>query len=545
MWVTSGCSGEFFLCYEKDSEPTRKPETTVTSRPVKPTEPIAVAVVSSSSLEKNNVWIYIIVASCVILLVGFGLIVGCVVKRRQQNDKSRQLAEKRQIRIELKEHRENMEENGVTMVMPLANRSLSLESINYGDAINYSYGNRYEYDKDGSVCSSQSSHSGMTSLSARTTGYLMKTRPSFHGSMRRMQNGILKKGISTPDISVLGKMYCEANMNSKHQRGSLRRQSKNSLVRGSQSSLESVREVCSKYQVFDIPLEKKLQQQYRRPSKYNTVSFGVGSSQRTYDSRIYSPPENASRKYSTVGFAGSASERAYRNSIRSLPGSSRSSCRKITRAIVHSRTPSVKDSPARTVNKNEIVSEESGSHGIKVQQNSKYTRNLEMNPEKLHKTNSTYDIPRDTQYHDPTSLIVRSKSPEPAQRLSVKSERPESPVVTISKPESIYEIVDKLKVNKPVILPKPKLLPKPNTANAIYATVNKSYFKAASRAERKDYVINTTTDVVSLEDDEDDAVSAERESQYARLEAFKPASVFAMPVPSMNVPGVSTGTTNI
>jgi hypothetical protein len=161
------------------------------------------------------------------------------------------------------------------------------------------------------------------------------------------------------------------------------------------------------------------------------------------------------------------------------------------------------------------------------------------------KNETAYEIPRDTQYHDPTSLIVRSKSPQPKQTLNFKNERSESPVSVISKAESIYEIVDKLKVNKPKTLPKPKLLPKPNTANAIYATVNKSYFKAASRAGKKDNVICSTFDVMSMEDDEDDAISAERESQYARPEAFKPTSTFTVNVPTISLPGVSTGDTKI
>lgn len=458
----------------------------------------------------------------------------------QQNDKSRQLAEKRQIRIELKEHRENMEENGVTMV-PIANRSLSLESINYGDSINYSYGSRYENEKEGSVCSSRSSNSGMTSMSARTTGYLMKTRPSIHGSMTRMPSGKLKKGISTPDISVLGKMYCDANMNmNKYHRGSLRRQSKNSLARGSQSSLESVREVCDKYQVFDIPLEKKLMQPYRRPSKYNTVSFGVGSSQRIPDSRIYSLPETTLRKNSSVGFTASAHEQAYRYSMRSLPGSSRNSSRtssrRVTKAIVHSRSPSVKDIPACVPEASKAASNISDN---KTQHISKPNQRLEQPL----KTKPSYEIPRDTQYHDPTSLIVRPS--EPKQRLNVKVERSESPVSVISKAESIYEIVDKLKVNKPALLPKPKILPKPS--NAIYATVNKSYFKAALKAEKKDDVMCSTFDVMSMEDDEDDAVVPERESQYARLEAFKSASTLSVSVStiSLHVPGVSTDDTKI
>lgn len=467
----------------------------------------------------------------------------------QQNDKSRHLAEKRQTRIELKEHRENMEENGVTMLPPLATRSLSVESMNYGEPVNYSYGSRYEYEKEGSVCSSRSSNSGMTSLSTRTTGYLMKTRPNFNNSMRRMHSGIMKKGISTPDISVLGKMYCEANKTSKqHNRSSLRMQNRNSLARGSQSSLESVKEVCSKYQVFDIPLERNIQQRTRRPSKYNTVSFGVGGSERAYDSRISYSGENVPRKFSTVGFSRSASVRP-RSHLRSMTNLSDSG-RKETKAIVHTRSPSVKDLSTSIITRNR--------NSVRYGSDRKQTRLIpttsfrdkeiinvtKVEPQQQIKQGNakTCSIPRDTQYHDPASLITRSKSPE------LRSNTPnlghsENQIVTISKPESIYETVNKERLKKPPILPKPKILPKPSSA--IYATVNKSYFKAVSKAEGPNGVIGTTFDVMSMEADEDDAVSVSKESQYARLEAFKPTSMFSMPVPTITLPGVSRDDSNI
>lgn len=470
----------------------------------------------------------------------------CLIFYSQQNDKSRHLAEKRQIRIELKEHREHMEENGVTMLPPLATRSLSVESINYGEPVNYSYGSRYEYEKEGSVCSSRSSNSGMTSLSTRTTGYLMKTRPNFNNSMRRMHNGIMKKGISTPDISVLGKMYCEANMSKQHNRSSLRMQNRNSLARDSQSSLESVREVCSKYQVFDIPLERNLQKRTCRPSKYNTVSFGVGGSERAYDSRINYSGEKVPRKFSTVGFSRSASVRP-RSHLGSMTNLSDSG-RKETKAIVHTRSPSVKDLSANVISRNRnSVRYSSDRKQTKLAPTSNFRDKdiinvINIEQQQRQQGNAkTYSIPRDTQYHDPASLIMRSKSPELRRNIPNLAQS-ENPIVTISKPESIYETVNKERVKKPPILPKPKILPKPSTA--IYATVNKSYFKAVSKAEGSNGVC-ATFDAMSMEDDEDDAVSVTKESQYARLEAFTPTSMFSIHAPTITIPGVSQDDSNI
>lgn len=50
---------------------------------------------------------------------------------------------------------------------------------------------------------------------------------------------------------------------------------------------------------------------------------------------------------------------------------------------------------------------------------------------------------------------------------------------------------------------------------------------------------------MSMEDDEDDAVSVTKESQYARLEAFTPTSMFSIHAPTITIPGVSQDDSNI
>lgn len=463
----------------------------------------------------------------------------------QQDEKSRHLAEKRQIRIELKEHNTHMEENGVTM-LPSANRSHSVDPINYGDPVSYSYGRRYECDTEGSICSSRSSNSGMTSLSVRTTGNLIRPRPS--SSRSHLYYGTLKKGLSTPDIRVLGKMYCEANMSSKSQRISLRRHSKTSLTRCSQSSLDSVREVCNKYQVFDIPLEYKLRQQAKRSSKY---------SDRAIDSTIYSIPDNSPRKNTTVEFNGNATEGTCRHSLR-ISGN-----KTMTKAIIHTRTPSLKDLSISTINGNSLNGKDNHSireaniqrdtilaadseiiHNAAAQQSIDSTSYYLQAPSDYiasRETNSQceFKTSRNVQYHDPTS---RSKLPEGKQSLFAPV-RPERPIITISKPVGIIVSGDNGEKHKPSLLlkTKPQILPKPSSS--IYATVNKSYFKAVSKAVVKVDVNDTICDVNSLEDDEDDAVSTER--QYARLCTFKGASNDGMPIPVITISRLSSETTQI
>ncbi|KAL4228865.1 hypothetical protein ACF0H5_011905 [Mactra antiquata] len=541
VWVTNGCSGEFYLCYNGVYVDLSSTERTNTDSNIKPTDGqtppttvtggnIDVVKGSSSATDDNDVMIYVIIASCVVLVVGTGLIIGCVVKRRQQDDKSRHLAAKRQIRIELKEHREHMEENGVATLplspasLPMATRSLSVESINYGDSINYNQGGKQDSEREGSIGSSRSSVSGMTSVSAMTTGHMYRSSPSWDGGISRSNLGILKKGLSTSDISKLGRMYCEANTMSRQPKSSLTRHSRSSLARCSQSSLESVREVCNKYQIFNIPLERKLEQQSRRPSPSSTIGYNIDRS----------TPNARNPKYNTLGHSRGVSEIDPIKKSSQLQSVGRSSLNiKTTKALVH-RSPSIKSHNSQSV---PSISENVPTP-VRVQvvpvRNELQTGNVAILENKPRDTPRDSYKPRDSHYHDPTSLIMHSNKPQ-VKNVTILPIRSVSPAARASKPEVIYGTINRDKKLKPSILPKP--------TNTIYATVNKSYFKAASKVSNKSDLPLTSYDVKTLEDDEDDVIMETRDSQYAKLDTFRSASSMLYPSSYIRVTQLS-GVTN-
>ena len=80
----------------------------------------------------------------------------------------------------------------------------------------------------------------------------------------------LNKGTSTPDIRNLIEVDSETDIISP---GRKKHTGNNSS--GSQTSLENIREICSRYKLYEIPLERRLSSQtyYKRPTKYNTIGF--------------------------------------------------------------------------------------------------------------------------------------------------------------------------------------------------------------------------------------------------------------------------------
>ena len=376
---------------------------------------------------------------------------------RQHNETAKHLAEKRQIRIALREHIEDREENGVNE-LPLATRSLSMDSVA-----------ACEYEKEGSDFSSRSSNSEMTSSSAQTPGNFTRASQGHRSSVSYNPTGRLRKGYSTPDIHALGRMYCEANM--------LNRQSRNSVARGSQCSLNSIREVCSKYQIFDIPLEKRIKRESRR-----SVRFG------------------------SVGFIRQSNDRSSRNSTQTLPRN-----KTVVNAMVHA--PS-RNNDGQVSRSSSIRSNRSSRLSVKdfdtsrmtiyeqpsiVVESPKQTANSVQRKESIKSYTSSYYLPKVnsragnevvSHYHDPDSLRLQQPPPvakKPVLRLS----RPESPSTQseystrsdISNPDSIYSQVAKPKPK--IMYPKPDMsrLAKPvsHQTNNIYATVNKSMIKAAAR----------------------------------------------------------------
>ncbi|XP_052806500.1 uncharacterized protein LOC128235738 [Mya arenaria] len=551
VWVTNGCSGIFYLCYSYNgSVPVSTPGT---SPPKTGDDDVQSA---STAVLSNDIYIYIIVGSCVIFLVGICLMVGCVLKRRQQNDSTRHLAEKRQIRIALREHLEDREENGVS-VIPIADMSLSVESLNTLDPNDYPE----------SICSSRSSTSGMTMTSSRTTSHLIRGRPSTGSrrSVSHIPSGRLKKGYSTPDIHALGKMYCAMNMQN---RGSQR----HSNSRSSQRSINSTYSVGGgnrRLNVFDIPIERRLRQQAKRTERF------------------------------AAGFSGSCADKAYRGSVRSVQGFPTN--RNVTRAIVHSpsqsaseefqREPSSRsrrslrfsldhDPTSTTIYEQADihVSNEKSTNGI-INRNAEI-QEFNVNTQEQfvgqwQKSELQNDRPlSELHYHDPDSLQIQSRP----RAILTEPARPLTP----TKPhlETIYS-----KVARPrIIHPKPKLI-----SNNIYATVNKSMFRATTQLESSGIyeqtpqltaaakngqvhdktelcipdesgmtgidnhafeiygsydVISKLDEIINLEDDEEDVTpteTSERGDMYARMATFKPIK----PLSPITIVGLTDSSSNI
>ncbi|KAH3795564.1 hypothetical protein DPMN_149118 [Dreissena polymorpha] len=349
---------------------------------------------------------------------------------------------------------QDREENGASP-LPLCNRSLSIESLRTIDPNDYDVR---------SIYSSMSSISSVTQAPVNVSNKMIP-RGSVRSVSYQPPGGRLKKGYSTPDIHALGRMFCEVNM--------LNRQQRNSVTRASQRSINSV---SSRQSAYETALERRLRQQARRTERF------------------------------TSGFYGTCADRALRGSTRStrtLPSN-----RAYTRAMVHSNSPSLEEQFARqasfksmrsmrfslehdpmTIHEHPDVDSTtrpltkpstSRSSEQVASMNHEFERPTSETHEQTRKeppqtsfSKNSYTSQHEPHYHDPNSLKLGRHS----IRGSVVKvpPRPITPEVKIqSMQEKVYS-----KVTKPRILhPKPRL----NKDN-IYASVNKSTFKAVIQAE--------------------------------------------------------------
>lgn len=441
---------------------------------------------------------------------------------------------------------EDREDNGVT-VLPLATRSLSIESLPPCD-----------YEKDESDFSSRSSTSEMTSVSAQMPGSFVRTGQGQRNSVSFYPSGRLRKGYSTPDIHALGRMYCEANMLNKH--------SRNSVARSSQSSLNSIREVCSKYQIFDIPLEKRIKRQTQRSVKFGSVGYI-----RNNDIRSSSRSTMTLPRHKTVVSA------IVHTPMKSNVGQvTRSSSIKSTRSgrltlkdFEPTKTTIYEQPSVGQCSNNSYYSTEyiSPKESYPVKEGPRFHTQINIQPIS---TISGSDVT--SHYHDPDSLRSLRQPPPIAKKPVLK--KPES--------QAKYESPKTDIIYSKVVKSKPKILyPKPKLASVhisravgqhehnIYATVNKSMFKVVSKAQTgpkpqislskphryqsseassdvsslvdckeetfkgdnsdlelgkgmDNPAFTELCDTHSLEDDEEDVAVTDRDSIYARMETFKP-----------------------
>jgi len=358
------------------------------------------------------------------------------------------------MRIALREHRDEREEFG-TYELPLASRSLSVDSIRTLDPNDY----------EASMSSSRSSQSGMTHVSANTNGQFIrdKSNASSRSSVSHIPSGRLRKGYSTPDIHALGKMMCEVNMKN-------RQSQKQPGNRSSQRSIQSVYNVPtqSRYQVFDIPFEKRLQQQALRTERF------------------------------TAGFSGTCTDKAYRGStrsVRTLPGN-----RSFTRALVHSPSPSVDSQLVRTPKNRSLRSlrfsiDHEPTHMTIYEQPNIGQRQ----PSKKQKATVTTDQSANNKDGRTCEQPIVNLTHDKEFRVSINKSKPEDSALKPATPANlVYQdpmsfkqqtILSQNKPPKPMPKPqldaiyskvaKPKIQhPKPKlNRNNIYATVNKSMIK--------------------------------------------------------------------
>lgn len=168
---------------------------------------------------------------------------------RQSSEKSRKLAEKRQMSLEARDNQLDDDAH----ITPIK-RHNSVESVSFPEGTV----DLDKYEK-GSVCSSRSSTSGFASLSSRANGRFVNSgggTPSGRLSLVLDPRDI-QKGRSVPDIRSA---HLEQGTKS------------NQSYRGSQTSLESVQEVTSS-ENSDGQNNERRRKYIQKPFKYNTVGF--------------------------------------------------------------------------------------------------------------------------------------------------------------------------------------------------------------------------------------------------------------------------------
>lgn len=309
----------------------------------------------------------------------------------------------------------------------------------------------------------------MTSVSAQTPGNFVRNTRCARSSVSFYPSGRLKKGYSTPDIHALGRMYCEANM--------LNRQNKHSATRDSQNSLNSIREVCNKYQIFDIPLEKRIKRQSRRSVKFGSVGFLRENENRSSKGDMNTLPRHKTTVSAIVHYPARNQEgQLSRSSSIKSNRSGRMSLKEFepSKLTIYEQ-PVINTSATR---KTSIRLPRNESQQISKEETPYCTSNYNQTTT----TRSGHDVI--SHYHDPDSLRLRQPPPIPKKPIC-KISRPESPSVKsqISNPDNIYSQVMKQKPK--IMYPKPDMskLAKPvniHTHN-IYATVKKSMVKATSK----------------------------------------------------------------
>ena len=163
----------------------------------------------------------------------------------QSVEKSRKLAERRQINLEARDSKFDED----VRITPMK-RPSSVESIYFPEGTIEL--DRYE---KGSICSSRSSTSGFGSMTSRNTGrFISHGKPVSGGLALVLDPRDVRKSGSVPDVRSA---YLEQHLKS------------NQSYRGSQSSLENIQEMTSSSsEVTNGGRRRKFSQ---RPIKYNTV----------------------------------------------------------------------------------------------------------------------------------------------------------------------------------------------------------------------------------------------------------------------------------